>query len=186
MSDVWNAVKEVLSKHRLLEASKLNPGASPEEIRGLERHIGVQLPESLKKFLMAHNGQAEDGVQFFIEGMLLSTSRIRYQWDVWRSIDEDEGNKNAADQMSSEPPGCIKLLYSNRNWIPLTHDFSGNHVGIDFDPDIAGTKGQIISFGADEDEKKVFAASFEEFSQQMLRTITEADWSDFAEFRSAP
>ena len=72
-------------------------------------------------------------------------------------------NDDCADMMSSDPPGVVKPVYTNRHWIPLTHDHGGNHVGLDFDPDDEGTPGQVIAYGRDEDEKQLLATSFEAF-----------------------
>mgnify|MGYP006198197397 CR=1 FL=1 len=46
--------------------------------------------------------------------------------------------------------GAVDPAYINPRWIPLTHDGSGNHIGLDFDPWPGGRVGQVILFGRDE------------------------------------
>lgn len=78
--------------------------------------------------------------------------------------------------MSSKPEKCIKCLYVNKLWIPIAHDDSGNHIGIDLDPDVNGKLGQIINFGRDEDEKFVIANSLNEFLELMIKIIRSDDF----------
>nr|WP_315595326.1 SMI1/KNR4 family protein [uncultured Cupriavidus sp.] len=60
--------------------------------------------------------------------------------------------------------------------IPLTTD-GGNHVGLDYDPDTNGTIGQVITFGRDEDTKRVIANSFEHFVSLLISAVATARWN---------
>jgi cell wall assembly regulator SMI1 len=185
MSEGWTEIIDVLRREKLLVACKLNEAATPEEIAALEAHVGQSLPTSLKAFLSAHNGQAANAKLGLYAGReVLSTKSIALQWDTWRSIDETAMNADCAEFMTSEPPGTIKPMYTNRCWIPLTHDYAGNHVGLDFDPDTGGRRGQVIAYGRDEDQKLLLAPSFEEFLPILIAEIRAADWSFADEARN--
>ena len=54
-------------------------------------------------------------------------------------------------------------MYASPGWIPFASDSGGNCLGIDLDPGPTGTRGQVINFGRDEDEKFVLAPSMNEF-----------------------
>lgn len=178
MTDAWDMIAGILHRENLLARCMLNPGATAEELAQLEAHLGVALPASLKAFLSRHNGQANEAtLGIYLGRQLLSTQGIRLQWDTWRSIDEEAMNADCAEFMSSEPEGVIKPMYTNRRWIPLTHDFGGNHVGLDFDPDTNGNEGQVIAFGRDEDEKRLIAKSFDEFIPILITEMRDGDWS---------
>jgi cell wall assembly regulator SMI1 len=184
MSHHWDQIKAILREQGCLEEFRLNPGASPTELRELEAHLGVELPAAVKEFLSVHDGEDDSGPGLVFGLPLLSTRDIRMQWDTWKSLEDEGMNETLADSMSSRPEGYVKPLYLNPRWIPLTHDGGGNHIGIDLDPDVRGTVGQVIIFGRDEDEKKLLATSFEEFLTlfiHQLRTIdfrvTADDWS---------
>jgi cell wall assembly regulator SMI1 len=178
MIDAWDQICDILRREKLLERCRLNPGVTRADIEELEAHLGVALPASLTAFLAQHNGQAnEAAVGVYLGCLLLSTQGIRSQWDTWRSIDEEAMNEDCAEFMSSEPKGAIKPMYTNRQWIPLTHDFGGNHVGLDFDPDIDGNEGQVITFGRDEDQKRLIADSFEDFIPILISEMRDGDWS---------
>lgn len=74
---------------------------------------------------------------------------------------------------SSCPKDKIKKKYFHYKWIPIFHDFGGNFIGIDLDPDINGVKGQIIIFGRDEEKMIVVADSFDEFLDLTIKEMNE-------------
>jgi len=80
----------------------------------------------------------------------------------WKEI-IDDGLDGLSDSCSSKELDKVKCEYANTKWLPLIGDWSGNFIGLDFDPDSKGSKGQVINFGRDEEEKYVFADSLEEF-----------------------
>lgn len=177
MGTYWGKIKKRLSDLGCLDEAKINPGAAESEIKDLEAHIGVLLPEDLKQFLIIHNGQKDDGVGIVFGEQILSIESIRRCWNDWRDIDEEEMNEDCADLMGSSPEGYIKPMYTNKNWIPLTHDWGGNHIGIDYVPDVKGQQGQIIAFGRDEDIKRLVAVNFTEFLDKLLISLEKAQWT---------
>ncbi|RZF77342.1 KNR4-like cell wall assembly/cell proliferation coordinating protein [Pseudoalteromonas sp. CO325X] len=177
MKNEWNGIIKSLNKMGCLDETKLNPSATPSEVEELEKHLGVTLPAQLKEFLFIHNGQDDQGAGIVFGELILSTSSIKRYWDGWRDIDEEEMNEDCADFMESEPLGFIKPLYTNRKWIPLTHDWGGNHIGIDYDPDEKGATGQIIAFGRDEDTKRLIAPDFKSFISKLNKSLSESSWT---------
>ena len=179
MQTYWNVIIEKLSNLGCLREMSLNAPADEKMLSDLENHIGVRLPESVKGFLAVHNGQNESIYSGLIYGeLLLSVEGIKRCWDDWRGIDEEDMNNDCAEFMASEPEGFIKPVYTNRKWIPLSHDVSGNHIGIDYDPDSKGTIGQIIKFGRDEDTKVLLADNFESFIKNFVLKLDGAIWQD--------
>ncbi len=76
---------------------------------------------------------------------------------------------------TSIPENFIKKKYFHCKWLPLFSDYGGNYIGIDFDPDIKGKKGQIINFGRDEEEMIVLGDSLEQFFDFILIEIKKKD-----------
>jgi len=175
MKDMWERIERRLAELGCADAMALRPGASANEIAQLEEHLGIGLPDSVKRSLAIHDGQ--DGFGLVDGSALLSLAGIRQQWDTWRSLDEDAMNADCAEFMASEPEGFIKPMYCNRAWIPLTHDAGGNHVGLDYDPGPLGQRGQVIAFGRDEDTKRLLAGSFEAFMEARLSWLERARWN---------
>jgi cell wall assembly regulator SMI1 len=177
MDDYWKEIEQSLSSLGCSDEAKLNSGASPADLDSLEKHLGVSLPEDLKGFLSIRNGQQDEGTGIVFGEQILSTEGIKRCWNDWREIDEEEMNADCAEFMKSEPEGYIKPLYTNKKWIPLTHDLGGNHIGIDYDPDEKGNTGQIIAFGRDEDTKRLVAPSFSEFISKLVTSLKKAKWT---------
>jgi cell wall assembly regulator SMI1 len=176
MSEAWTRIEGLLAERNVLPFLKLNPGASAAEIAAVEHHLGVTFPEEFRRLLLIHNGQ-DSGCGLFFGLQFLPLSEIKSNWDMWRSLDGDGLNEELADSMSSQPPGAIKPLYMNRGWVPFTHDYSGNHIGIDYDPDTQGIPGQIIAFGRDDDVKKLKADSFSHFLTTFERQLANLTWT---------
>ncbi|HSC79399.1 MAG TPA: SMI1/KNR4 family protein [Chitinolyticbacter sp.] len=174
MKECWTRIENRLKELGCLGDIGLRPGASESDILSLEQHLGIFLPDAVKQFLLVHDGQ--DGPGLFYGQEFLSVSGIRQQWDNWRSIDEVEMNEDCADFMGSDPEGVIKPMYCNRAWIPLTHDWGGNHIGLDFDPGALGKSEQIIAFGRDEDIKQLRAETFDAFLASFESWLARAKW----------
>lgn len=178
MDKYWKQIEEKLISLNCIDEVGLASSATMQSINDLEKHIGVELPESVRNFLCIHNGQMKTTRVGLISGdLLLSVDGIRRCWDDWRGIDEKEMNEDCAEFMSSDPQGAIKPMYTNRKWIPLTHDISGNHIGLDYDPDVGGVVGQVIAFGRDEDTKRLLANNFEEFIRLYISLLAQAVWN---------
>ncbi|GGC61133.1 SMI1/KNR4 family protein [Undibacterium terreum] len=176
MKQHLNAIKQLFADKNSLHLMQLNPGASNEELDALEQHLGVGLPADFKEYLSIHDGQArEDGLIF--EMPLLSIAEIKDVWDGWCETEEETSTEDNTFGMCSIPEGYVKPMYTNPKWIAFTKDHGGNHIGLDLDPDIKGTMGQVIIFGCDEHEKRVLASSFTGFLAMVERQMRLLGWS---------
>ncbi len=176
MKERWRKIESIFKNQGVDFGKYLAPGATEDELITVEKATGLLLPEDVKSFYKVHNAQNIDvyGILFGLE--LLSTNRIIENWNNWMNIEGDGLNEELADSMSSKPEGYIRPLYVNTKWLPLTHDQGGNHIGLDFDPDIKGAAGQIIAFGRDDDEKKLVGSSFCEFIDTYIHQLETIPW----------
>ena len=177
MRTTWKEIEELIGGDGHLDRLALHPGASVDALDALEHHIGVSLPRSVREFLAVHNGQDRSAHGLYFHSMFLGTDEIAGEWDNWRSLDEAAMNDDCADFMRSEPKGVVKPMYTNRLWIPLTHDGGGNHAGLDFDPDANGRPGQVIVFGRDIDTKRLVAPDFETFLDLFAVQLRSGIWT---------
>ena len=173
MQALWQQVEKRLATLGVLESAGLLPGATDAQLDALEAKIGQALPASVRAFLMVHAGQQDMGSGIVLDQVWLTVEQIERWWRVWRRPGEAQANEYHRDLMSSDPPGMVKPWFSNPGWIPLTTDGGNNFIGLDFDPDVAGRKGQVITFGHDEDRKVVLAPDFERFMLRWVRWLEE-------------
>lgn len=140
-----------------------NPPASDEQLDAFERAVGIELPESYRQLYRWHDGENDDRWGHFYGLPMLPLKEAEAQWKAWiRVLGDFKGNRYEI-RGGGWPAGAVDPAYINPRWIPLTHDGSGNHIGLDFDPWPQGRVGQVILFGRDEDVKAVLAESLGKF-----------------------
>jgi cell wall assembly regulator SMI1 len=142
-----------------------NPPATETELDAFERLVGLKLPQAYRQLYRWHDGEEDDRWGHIYGLPLLPLKEAGSQWRAWNEVLADpvfKGNRYGV-RGGAWPEGAVDPAYINPRWIPLTHDGSGNHIGMDFDPWPAGRIGQIILYGRDEDVKAVLAPSLGAF-----------------------
>ena len=140
-----------------------NPPATEADLDAFERRIGLKLPRSYRQLYRWHDGEEGDRWGHIYGLPLLPLQEAGAQWKAWAGVLAEFGGDRYKIPGGSWPVGAVDPAYINPRWIPLTHDGSGNHIGLDFDPWPGGRVGQIILFGRDEDVKAVLADSLGKF-----------------------
>ncbi len=167
VAESWRRIEDWLAAHLPEVRDALHPGATDAALDALEAVIGQPLPADVRASLRLHNGQRDrnaagnvvTGVVFGLP--LLPLAETEDAWLGWQDTLREYGDDPLMnDPSASHPPGAIQLRYIVSGWIPLTHDSGGNHFGVDLDPGPDGTRGQVITFGPDDDEKYVVAPSW--------------------------
>lgn len=162
MKAQWERIEAWLAAYAPYLLRDLRKGAAAPALAKLESQILRGLPESVRAFYAIHDGQKSvcpKGLFYSLRFMPLA--RVLESQRLWAGL--VDMNDELRHAMSSSPSGHIKPLYANAPWIPFADDQSGNHLGIDLDPDAQGREGQVIVFGRDENCKRLVAQSFEEF-----------------------
>lgn len=108
----------------------------------------------------------------FAGAALLPLHDLLLNWENWAGFESQEDMDESA---SSSPDGFVQPKYSVRGWIPLTHDGSGNHIGVDLDPGPADTVGQVITFGAADEAHQVLAPSPASYLEQVSDLVASGD-----------
>lgn len=153
----------------------LGPPCDEAALAGLEAAVGRPLPDDFKALYRAHDGQRGSCLAGLFYGLpFLPLARVRAEWQIWNHVLDESSVETLADLNAlarSVPPGAVRAVYANRYWIPIAHDYGGNHLGIDLDPGPAGKLGQVINFGRDEDDKYVVAESLAAYFEWMAREL---------------
>ena len=140
-----------------------NPPATAPDIAEFEQLVGFEMPHSYRQLYHWHDGENDDRWGHIYGLPLLPLQAAGAQWKAWRRTLADLGGNRYAVPGGAWPQDAVDSAYINPGWIPLTHDGSGNHIGLDFDPWPSGRVGQVILFGRDEDVKVVLAESLGRF-----------------------
>lgn len=155
--DAWFAA------HLPLDQYKFNPPATDAELDAFERLVGLKLPQAYRQLYRWHDGENDDRWGHIYGLPLLPLKDAAFQWKSWARVLADFGGNRYEVPGASWPADAVDPAYINPRWLPLTHDGSGNHIGLDFDPWPDGRVGQVILFGRDEDVKCVLAESLGKF-----------------------
>lgn len=158
----WIVLREKIESKFPALIDVINNESNVESLNKIADLVGNTLPQSFVSIYANCNGQFRTKAGFVFGLSLLSTEKIIHELNVWREI-IDQGLAGLNESCSSLTPSAIKIEYANTKWLPLLGDGGGNFIGVDFDPGPTGTKGQIINFGRDEDDKCVFAKSLDDF-----------------------
>ena len=147
--------------------ASMRPGASRERLRAIEHEIGAELPADVVELYQMHDGQhpLQDDAGLIYGFRLLPVDEALEDWAANQRLlaADPELQDDCAEFMVSFPPGAIEPRYIHPGWFPLTRDGHSNHVGVDLMPGPLGTRGQVIVFGRDEDEKLLLSASLTDF-----------------------
>ncbi|MFB7718784.1 SMI1/KNR4 family protein [Nocardia sp. NPDC056100] len=160
--------------------------AHPSELAALEDAIGHELPAAVKAVLGMHNGQAVPSLGYYEHGVpaipsltFMSTTEIRTVWEFWDAISDDPSTIDLQEIGATYPAakGLIKPLWTSPGWIPLwAHPQRSDYIGVDLDPGPAGTSGQIINFGRDEERHFRGAPNFTDLIEFLLEEVTSGHW----------
>lgn len=155
--DAWYAV------HLTPDRYIFNPPATDTQLDAFERLIGLKLPRAYRQLYLWHDGENDDRWGHIYGLPLLPLQQAGAHWTSWAKVlNYFDGNRYPVPG-GGWPERAVDPAYINPRWIPLTHDGSGNHIGVDFDPWPGGRVGQVIIFGRDEDVKIVLAESLGKF-----------------------
>lgn len=155
--DAWYAT------HLLRDEYRFNPPAMDADVDEFEKLIGLKLPISYRQLYRWHDGENDDRWGHIYGLPLLPLKQAAFQWEAWNRVLSDFAGNRYEIPGGAWPADAVDPAYINPRWIPLTHDGSGNHIGLDFDPWPNGRVGQVIIFGRDEDVKAVLAESLGKF-----------------------
>lgn len=181
VEDAWERLEAWCAERypELLEG--LRPGADGEALQHYEEAVGHRLPPDVRRSFLRHDGETRgaDGLVFGLR--LLPLPESLEQWQGWREVAPmfagDSAREQYASRAGSLPEGAIRPEYTNPAWLPLTEDGGGNNLGVDLDPGPAGTSGQIITFGRDEDLKAVAAPNWSAFLHDLADLLEEGNFS---------
>jgi len=163
LANSWNRIKLWLSREYPELGDTLNYGILPQDLTQIEAQLGFVLPAPVRESYLVVDGQEAESSAGCSDGLffgltLLPLEDVLEEWRFWREVDDDPAtgaNTRLRNLMKSIPDGWVRKEYSQRGWIPLIADKTGNYIGIDLTPGERGSIGQVIVFGRDFDTKVV-------------------------------
>jgi len=186
MNSQWQRLENWLAKNVPEVINDLNAGCSLEQLGRVENEMGLELLQSFKDFYLIHDGQKdEDYFGLFYGVSLLPLNKILEEMRVWNSIIDEYGESGMKesfdDFQTSFMPNKVKAKYASKKWLPFAIIYDNCYLGLDFEPEIDGTVGQVINFGREEEQKAVLASSFEEFIDWYIQELEHENYLVYSE-----
>jgi cell wall assembly regulator SMI1 len=174
---VWEQYTGWLHEYVPAAYDNLAPGATDAELAAVADVVGHELPADARALLRVTNGQrpatpSGDGPPAFPQTSLLSTGDIAAEWRRWAETADDFAFQGLGRSVA---PEAVRPLYASRHWVPLLGAVARtDYLGADLDPGPAGTPGQIVNFGRDEEIHYVAAASLTELLSRLTADVMAA------------
>ncbi|WP_165569531.1 SMI1/KNR4 family protein [Corallincola luteus] len=170
----WNDLTNKIESKFPTFLGALSAPTDTNALNEISALIETSLPETFLNIYRHSDGEKLRATGYVFGLSLLSTEKIVHELKGWRDV-IDQGLDGLSDSCTSHQEGKIKCEYANTKWLPLLGDWSGNFIGLDFDPGPEGKQGQVINFGRDEEHKYVFADSLDEFMDLLDRLLESAE-----------
>jgi cell wall assembly regulator SMI1 len=172
----WNKIIEWQEKNIEAKSWAYNPPVSAENLLKIESLLGEKLPQNYLDLYHLADGQTDDvGNWMLLGAMFFETSRTIQSLEIAHELAvtyPTEQNDFGEASFTATPAGAIKKKYYHVKWLPIfASNGQSDFIGIDFDPDINGKKGQIITFGRDVTEMCVVADDLESFLDVVIAII---------------
>jgi cell wall assembly regulator SMI1 len=146
----WETIRGWIAERHPDAVDGFNPPATPAAIAEAEAALGHALPEDYKRFLLIHDGQ-DEFASFVGLGRLLSIAEV-VETEIY------------GEPVPVDPSGVgegVRALDYCPAWIPITESARGrDYLCIDLDPAPGGTRGQIIEYIVDFNDRPLVAPSF--------------------------
>ncbi|WP_083847419.1 SMI1/KNR4 family protein [Deinococcus gobiensis] len=114
----------------------LRPGLTDPELDAFERRNELRLPSAFRALYRWCDGQ-----DWSVGGVLglnfLPLNQVEQERYLWRDIaDGEHADMNVTIYTVGHPTGAIREQYAQRDLLPFLSDGGGNHVALDFAPDL--------------------------------------------------
>jgi cell wall assembly regulator SMI1 len=142
------------------------PPATATDFDAYRTAFGEDFPSGLAQLYRAIGGGP------FFDTTLLSVERIISVRRMWDGIVADATPDDGYDEpIESHAPHLVSAAYWKPGWVQFTEDGGGNGFAVDLAPEPAGTPGQVINVGSDDDHRQCYATSIPQFLSALATLI---------------
>lgn len=179
--DAWRRIKQWVSSHVPAWSNGPDPlfqqPATSAAIAQLETHLRVEVPDQLKSLLLTNDGCRRGDYPLPMNATkpanwrIVSTIEIEEQWDLLSSIDAERESDHAM-----RTAGPVSPVWWSRNWIPIAECGMGDVICADMNPEQGGSRGQLIYYEHDFDERKVLYQSLLDWLRECASELERGEY----------
>ncbi|MFE6160589.1 SMI1/KNR4 family protein [Streptomyces sp. NPDC056486] len=156
-----------------------------EEIKDLERALGVRLPDDLRALYAVADGDGGDGGSRLFDrhpwlrlDQLVALHHADRWWaagDTWKDHTLGSVRFEGPDGL---PPARVRSSVDRPGWIIFAESTGGDFLAVDMDPAEGGRPGQVIRIGLHHDNGPVYVAeSVTELLRLQLAALERGDYT---------
>lgn len=184
LDKIWQEIEAWNDIHKNTAlGSYLNDPASDQEIDDLNTQLGGRLPVDFLDSLRRHNGTVCWTTKF-CDGCLFDAKSLLSTLHEMRGVAKDLIDANIRDGYGDDSPlntsGSVKSTLWSDDWIPF-HATDWSETCFDFDPDVGGEMGQIISVNWEGNSVSVVAKNYVEFLALCAKNLPDDPDADDAD-----
>jgi len=141
--------------------------------------IFPSLDDTFKSIYIQFDGQTRNStVNIFPGFRILSLKEINEERNRWLELlkEEEEIGENQ-DNYTCYPAKAIRPVFYDALWMPLAADGGGNFIALDDNPDVTGTKLQVIMCGTDVKKRYVLSTSLSDIFSNIYSHLISGDAS---------
>ncbi len=178
ISDSWDRIVAWLTSNASQVLTQHQDRVGDVELNELEKTIGCELPEDVKRFYKLVNGdnpnQASSGIFPSIDDLdhmaygPLAISQLQREWEIQKELLEGGDFEGCEPE---EVDSGIRNESWNTRWIPFAGNGGGDLYCIDMVPAEGGTVGQIISHNHETFDHKLLARSFGDYFENLAERL---------------
>lgn len=169
MSDLVVRLEGWLRERRPAYLARLEPGASGEQIRALERAVGAGLPEEFAALYRWRDGQSPGCYKALHDNFMFSPLAAAGRA---RKALNDLLDGGEFDRENWWRPG----------WVPFLDNGGGDHLCLDLEGTFTGRRGQVLEFRHDDAERAVLFPDFASYLEALVRSLEETEWEEGEQF----
>ncbi len=156
----------IVTTHDAVAGAGFAPPATAQDFDAYRAAFGEDFPPALAELYRVIGGGP------FFDLTLLTVEDVIGARRMWDDILTDSTPEDGHDDnIESHAPDAVSAVYWKYGWVQFTADGGGNGFAIDLSPEPAGTVGQVINVGSDDDYRQLFAASVPEFLSRIATLI---------------
>ena len=178
ISDSWDRIVAWLKSNASQVLTQHQDRVGDVELNELEKTIGCELPEDVKRFYKLVNGdnpnEASSGIFPSIDDFdhmaygPLAISQLQREWEIQKELLEGGDFEGCEPE---EVDSGIRNESWNTGWIPFAGNGGGDLYCIDMVPAEGGTVGQIISHNHATYDHKLLARSYCDYFENLAERL---------------
>lgn len=168
MKDTLKLLDKQLAELRPDYYAELNKGLNDFDMNAMEASFDIKIPKDLRALYKWRNGQSEDNTEALVNNAMFLP--LHEALELMQEFNERIGTDFEIEN------------WWNEGWIPLFSNGGGDYICYDTEGIFTGSKGQLIEFWHDANNRVVIANHLEIFLKALTRHLQETPEDELDEY----